>query len=193
MDFFQRWKWTFFFSTLTYSPSFNFQRAAVLWRGKALHLSGWFPQYSLWQSKWRLLRLPGWVWWTRCVFPAGWKLHYAPYMLDVCVIDNTFICRNCCLSQWQLPLHQCRFPADLHPILPHQWRNLRYEFWPVPAASFQGFCLSRIQSHVFASYTDCCDTTDEYNSGATCQNTCRWDFLFCLTITVCFTVWAHRV
>jgi hypothetical protein len=21
--------------------------------------------------------------------------------------------------------------------------------------------------------SDCCDTTDEYNSGATCQNTCR--------------------
>lgn len=84
-----------------------------------------------------------------------------------------FLCRNCGVSQWQLPLHQRRFPPHVHPFLSCQRWNLRYNSqWVFLSLMFAFEAGFFFLTYIF-QYPDCCDTTDEYNSGAVCQNTCR--------------------
>ena len=55
---------------------------------------------------------------------------------------------------------------------------------------FQVFCSVRVFCNICVFFPDCCDTTDEYNSGAACQNTCRWGcfWIIYLITPLCFTV-----
>lgn len=167
-----------------------FHRTSVLWRRQTFYLPGWLPHHSLWQSKWWLLWLPGRFRWARCVFfffmASLRKKKFLVIDLGICFVKIALLCddanidqflfyflyRNCCLSQWQLPLHQCWFPTNVHPFLPCQWWNMWYDIEPVQFIPrfviYVGFILMSVFQH-----TDCCDTMDEYNSGAACQNTCR--------------------
>lgn len=164
---------------------FCFDRASVLRGRQAIHLPRRVPHHSLRQGQWRLLRLSRRLGRTRCVPSvtlalAFWLARGDPrrdWPSPLFARSPFPFCRNRCVSQRQLPLHQRRFPADVHPFLPRQRWNMRYDCEPAFLSFFPVCRPIRICSDAlrcfFLQYPDCCDTTDEYNSGATCQNTCR--------------------